>query len=88
MDRDPYPQWRRIVWSPNIDLLAYSDSLGNVTVFDLVGSVVCTIPSVGSSCSFDIATFESIGETFLLLWSKCQLQLCFADCDTKTQHTC
>ena len=46
MDRDPYPQWRRIVWSPNIDMLAYSDSSGNVTVFDLVGSVVCTTPSI------------------------------------------
>ena len=53
MERDPYPQWRRIVWNPNIDMLAYSDSSGNVTVFDLVGSVVCTIPSVSQIAASD-----------------------------------
>ncbi len=43
---DPYPQWRRVVWSPEVDMLAYSDSSGNVNIFDLLGTVVCYIPSV------------------------------------------
>jgi hypothetical protein len=44
--KDSCPQMRRIVWSLDGDYLAYADSLGNVTIYDLIGTVHCHLPSV------------------------------------------
>ncbi|KAK7009358.1 neuroblastoma-amplified sequence [Biomphalaria glabrata] len=43
---DPYPQWRCIVWSDDETMVACSRSCGAVDVFDIVGSLLFTIPGV------------------------------------------
>ncbi|XP_036438220.1 neuroblastoma-amplified sequence isoform X2 [Colossoma macropomum] len=42
--KDPSPQWRKVAWSHDCTLLAYTDSTGTVRVFDLVGSELFIIP--------------------------------------------
>ncbi|XP_048258558.1 NBAS subunit of NRZ tethering complex-like isoform X1 [Haliotis rufescens] len=42
--RDPCPQWRCVVWSPDNTMLACSRSCGAVDVFDIMGSQLFTIP--------------------------------------------
>ncbi|XP_046551537.1 LOW QUALITY PROTEIN: neuroblastoma-amplified sequence-like [Haliotis rubra] len=42
--RDPCPQWRCVVWSPDNTMLACSRSCGAVDVFDIMGSLLFTIP--------------------------------------------
>ncbi|XP_063079339.1 NBAS subunit of NRZ tethering complex [Engraulis encrasicolus] len=42
--KDPNPQWRRVAWSHDCALLAYSDSTGTVRLFDLMGSELFIIP--------------------------------------------
>ncbi|KAL7888773.1 hypothetical protein AOLI_G00037470 [Acnodon oligacanthus] len=42
--KDPYPQWRKVAWSHDCTLLAYTDSTGTVRVFDLMGSELFIIP--------------------------------------------
>ncbi|XP_062857972.1 NBAS subunit of NRZ tethering complex [Trichomycterus rosablanca] len=42
--KDPSPQWRKVAWSHDCALLAYSDSTGTVRVFDLMGSELFVIP--------------------------------------------
>ncbi|XP_064620288.1 NBAS subunit of NRZ tethering complex-like [Lineus longissimus] len=49
VSRDARPQWRKIVWSLDSTMLACSDSYGNVDVFDVVGTKLCTIPSATSN---------------------------------------
>ena len=49
--RDEFPQWRRVTWSTEADLLACSDSLGNVTVLDALCSPICFIPNEVSAAS-------------------------------------
>ena len=49
--RDEFPQWRRVTWSMEADLLACSDSLGNVTVLDALCSPICFIPNEVSMTS-------------------------------------
>ena len=49
--RDEFPQWRRVTWSMEADLLACSDSLGNVTVLDALCSPICFIPNEVSPAS-------------------------------------
>ena len=44
--RDPYPQWRQLAWTADCDMLAYADSRGNVTLFDMFGTLICKIPTV------------------------------------------
>ena len=46
VQKDPYPQWRQLAWSPDCTMLAYADSSGEVKVFDLVGSLLFTIDKV------------------------------------------
>ncbi|XP_033634879.1 neuroblastoma-amplified sequence-like [Asterias rubens] len=46
--KDPYPQWRKLAWSPDCTMLACSDSSGNVRVLDLLGSVLFTIKKTSS----------------------------------------
>ena len=46
--KDPYPQWRQLAWSPDCTMLAYADSSGQVTVFDLMGSLLFTIEEVNT----------------------------------------
>nr|CAD7398642.1 unnamed protein product [Timema cristinae] len=36
--KDPYPQWRRLAWSPDCSMLAVSHSNGSVSFYDLLGS--------------------------------------------------
>uniref|UniRef100_A0AAR2M583 Neuroblastoma-amplified sequence N-terminal domain-containing protein n=1 Tax=Pygocentrus nattereri TaxID=42514 RepID=A0AAR2M583_PYGNA len=42
--KDPSPQWRKVAWSHDCTLLAYTDSTGTVRVFDLMGSELFIIP--------------------------------------------
>ncbi|KAL6485772.1 hypothetical protein MHYP_G00051640 [Metynnis hypsauchen] len=42
--KDPSPQWRKVAWSHDCTLLAYTDSTGTVRVFDLMGSELFVIP--------------------------------------------
>ena len=44
VQRDPYPQWRHLVWSPDSTMVACSYSSGVVEVFDIVGTLLFTIP--------------------------------------------
>lgn len=44
--KDPNPQWRRVAWSYDCTLLAYTDSTGTVRLFDLMGSELFVIPPV------------------------------------------
>lgn len=46
MPKDPNPQWRRVAWSYDCTLLAYTDSTGTVRLFDLMGSELFVIPPV------------------------------------------
>ena len=46
IQRDPHPQWRRLAWSPDGDMVAYTDSYGNVSVFDMFGTMLCRIDCV------------------------------------------
>uniref|UniRef100_A0A3P9LQ30 NBAS subunit of NRZ tethering complex n=1 Tax=Oryzias latipes TaxID=8090 RepID=A0A3P9LQ30_ORYLA len=46
--KDPNPQWRRMAWSSDCTLLAYSDSTGTVRLFDLMGGELFVIPPVVS----------------------------------------
>ncbi|KAG7265901.1 hypothetical protein CRUP_009505 [Coryphaenoides rupestris] len=40
------PQWRKVAWSPDCNMLAYADSTGTVHLFDLIGSELFLIPPV------------------------------------------
>ncbi|KAL4228275.1 hypothetical protein ACF0H5_013706 [Mactra antiquata] len=44
IERDGYPQWRHLVWSPDNSMLACSYSNGTVELFDIVGTKLSTIP--------------------------------------------
>ena len=44
LQRDCYPQWRRLVWSIDNTMLACSYSSGTVEVCDIVGTKLFTIP--------------------------------------------
>ncbi|KAJ8397646.1 hypothetical protein AAFF_G00436450, partial [Aldrovandia affinis] len=46
--KDPNPHWRRVEWSHDCTLLAYTDSTGTVRVFDLMGSELFLIPPAAS----------------------------------------
>ncbi|KAH9508425.1 hypothetical protein Btru_055206 [Bulinus truncatus] len=41
---DPYPQWRCLVWSEDETMVACSQSCGSVDVYDILGSLLFTIP--------------------------------------------
>ena len=45
IQRDQYPQWRQLVWSPDSSMVACSYSSGVVEVFDIVGTLLFTIPA-------------------------------------------
>uniref|UniRef100_A0A803TSU4 NBAS subunit of NRZ tethering complex n=1 Tax=Anolis carolinensis TaxID=28377 RepID=A0A803TSU4_ANOCA len=61
--KDPNPQWRRVAWSHDCTLLAYSESTGTVRVFDLVGSELLVI-SPGTTFPGDL-TYAIAGLVFL-----------------------
>ncbi|CAL1537532.1 unnamed protein product [Lymnaea stagnalis] len=44
--QDPCPQWRCVVWSEDETILACSQSNGAVDFFDILGSLLFTIPGV------------------------------------------
>ncbi|KAK3595169.1 hypothetical protein CHS0354_002768 [Potamilus streckersoni] len=44
VERDLYPQWRHLVWSPDSTMLACSYSNGSVEVFDIFGAQLFIIP--------------------------------------------
>ncbi|CAH1796434.1 unnamed protein product [Owenia fusiformis] len=62
LPRDPRPQWRKVVWSPQDDIIAYANSYGEVTLFDLMGSKLMVIPGnvVKGDVSIDIDLSRSI----------------------------
>ena len=43
--KDPWPQWRKLQWSPDGTLLACAQSSGSVGVYDLLASPLFEIPS-------------------------------------------
>ncbi|XP_029451786.1 neuroblastoma-amplified sequence [Rhinatrema bivittatum] len=46
--KDPNPHWRRVAWSHDCTLLAYTESTGTVRLFDLMGSELFVIPPANS----------------------------------------
>ncbi|XP_029845076.2 neuroblastoma-amplified sequence [Ixodes scapularis] len=42
--KDPVPQWRRVVWSPDCSFLAVALSTGRIEFFDTVGSSLFHVP--------------------------------------------
>ena len=67
VNKDPYPQWRRLCWSKYSDMLACSDSSGNVQIFDLVGTWLCTIPS--PAVSYQTKHYTSyVNKVILIPW--------------------
>lgn len=44
--RDPQPQWCHLAWNSDATLLAMADSFGTVSVFDIMGTPVCTVNKV------------------------------------------
>lgn len=47
--KDPYPQWRKLLWSPDCTMLALGFSNGNVGFFDLLGTPLFSIATVAFS---------------------------------------
>ena len=45
INSDTYPQWRHLVWSPDSTMVACSYSSGVLEVFDIVGTLLFTIPA-------------------------------------------
>ncbi|RDD46288.1 Neuroblastoma-amplified sequence [Trichoplax sp. H2] len=41
--QDPFPRWRQIAWSPDSSLIACSYSSGDISIFDLSGTLLYTI---------------------------------------------
>ena len=48
--KDTHPQWRRLVWSTEGDILASSSSAGKVDLYDVVGTPIGTIQVIGHDC--------------------------------------
>ncbi|KAF8777200.1 Neuroblastoma-amplified sequence like protein [Argiope bruennichi] len=46
--KDPYPQWRRILWSPDCTMLACAQSNGKLDFYDLIGAHMFTINNMMS----------------------------------------
>ncbi|XP_028411208.1 LOW QUALITY PROTEIN: neuroblastoma-amplified sequence-like [Dendronephthya gigantea] len=47
--KDPFLSWRRLAWSSDSSLLAFAHSWGEVVVFDLSGTSLCTLKNNVSS---------------------------------------
>ncbi|TRZ02417.1 hypothetical protein DNTS_034472, partial [Danionella cerebrum] len=70
--KDPNPHWRRVAWSPDCALLAYSESTGTVRVFDLMGSELFIIPpamSFPGDFSYAAAALMFLEYTASAQWS-------------------
>ena len=46
VNKDPNPQWRRILWSPDCTMLAFSHSDGKLDFYDLIGVHMFSIANV------------------------------------------
>lgn len=46
MPEDLYPQWRRMAWSDDGQMLAVSSSTGSVTLLDIMGGEFFTLTQV------------------------------------------
>ncbi|XP_057309196.1 NBAS subunit of NRZ tethering complex-like [Hydractinia symbiolongicarpus] len=44
--QDVLPQWRKLAWNDDNSFLAYSNSFGDVTLFDITGTQTCLISQV------------------------------------------
>ncbi|XP_012940751.1 neuroblastoma-amplified sequence [Aplysia californica] len=54
--QEPYPQWRCVVWVDDETMVACSRSSGAVDVFDIVGSLLFTIPGTsGETATPDLS---------------------------------
>ncbi|XP_066561749.1 NBAS subunit of NRZ tethering complex [Amia ocellicauda] len=70
--KDPNPQWRRVVWSHDCTLLAYTESTGTVRVFDLMGSELFVIPPAATfpgDFSYAVAGLIFLEYTASAQWS-------------------
>ncbi|XP_075779590.1 NBAS subunit of NRZ tethering complex isoform X4 [Pelodiscus sinensis] len=70
--KDPNAQWRRVAWSHDCTLLAYSESTGTVRVFDLMGSelfVISPTTSFPGDLSYAIAGLIFLEYKASVQWS-------------------
>lgn len=51
---DPNPHWRSIAFDNDDTLIAYSDSCGNITLYELSGAEICKIPVVNITIGYYI----------------------------------
>ncbi|GFR05331.1 neuroblastoma-amplified sequence [Trichonephila clavata] len=49
VSKDPYPQWRRLLWSPDCTMLACAQSNGKLDFYDLIGAHMFTIDNMVST---------------------------------------
>lgn len=45
VNKDPNPQWRKILWSPDCSMLALANSIGKLDFYDLIGAQMFSIPN-------------------------------------------
>ncbi|XP_064475792.1 NBAS subunit of NRZ tethering complex-like [Ornithodoros turicata] len=57
VSRDPFPQWRKVAWSPDCSFLAVTSSNGRIEFFDTVGSSLFVIPEKALSLDALIPEF-------------------------------
>ncbi|GFV51144.1 neuroblastoma-amplified sequence [Trichonephila clavipes] len=46
VSKDPYPQWRRLLWSPDCTMLACAQSNGKLDFYDLIGAHMFAIDNM------------------------------------------
>ena len=66
---DPQPQWRCVEWSSDETLVAASNSAGSVTVWDVLGTAVCTIAGVCAYLALQFYEYFIIFCFFLSLYT-------------------
>ncbi|RIA89759.1 secretory pathway protein Sec39-domain-containing protein [Glomus cerebriforme] len=63
-DRDTFPKWRRLSWSPDSKILAVSRSDGTIEIIDENGNLVCVILS-STNINSDVEDTQSRSSFFL-----------------------
>lgn len=66
VDKDSYPEWRIIKWSPDATMLAYGNSSGFVQVFDIVGTHLFNLDVVSFLMSTPVLFYSAFFELIRL----------------------
>lgn len=72
VSRDAYPQWRKLVWSPDCSFVVLAYGNGVVSFFDLTASNLFNIPIVSVFnifyCFFFSLELYTVSLVWLLIW--------------------